>query len=487
MNKTKTSLAYRVYLIVVSSIAFCAILIGTYYYMESKFRIRNEIGNELKKKAHAVALRIDGNLLHNTTSSQDIFYEIQKIYLPAIKTQNDIDVPINIFRRKSPGRASLVLTTEPNDLFGAEYKMNSTMEKVFDAGDGAYSPIYTDKDGTWISAYFPVKDVNGLVTGVVELNRDIGYYIAALRFRLFKIIVLCFCGCFAGILLGVPLLKPILVSINKLSKAAHKIESGNYDEEIRMESSDEIGELANDLENMRLSFKRYIKQLKDAQDEIVRSEKLAAIGKMAGIISHELRNPLAAISNSVYFLKMKADKSEDEKIKKHLDILEKEVSSADRIIGDILHFGRPKDPVFAETDINEVVNTAVKKCVIGPNIEVVTRLEEGAVKIQADGSQLCQVFSNMILNAVQAMASGGQLTVITSKTAEAVDVQFIDTGVGIPQENLKKIFDPLFSTKPKGTGLGMSVCQGIVERHKGSITVESEVGKGTKFTIRLPS
>ncbi len=486
MAKIKSSLAYKVYLIVISSIASCALLIGVYYYVESKTLIREEIGDELQKKARTVAVKIDGNLLDSMTSPQDFFYEMQKIYLPEIKSQNDIEVPINIFKRKTSTYASLVLTTEPNNLFGAEYRINPTMKQAFNTGKTIYSPIYADKDGTWISAYSPVKNKDGLTVGVLELNREIGYYIRALGVRLLKIFALCFCGCFAGILLGIPLLKPILLSINMLSRAAHEIEGGNYDGEIKSKSSDEIGRLADDLEKMRLSFKRYIQQLKDAQDEVVRSEKLAAIGKLAGIVSHELRSPLAAINSSAYYLKTRLDKMEDEKIEKHLGILESEVNAADKIIGNILNFARPKEPIFVETDINEVMKISIRKADIAQGVEVTTRFEDETIKIPADGNQLCQVFFNLISNAVQAMPGGGRLTIETGRVEGFAEVHIIDTGVGIPKENLKKIFDPLFSTKPKGTGLGMSVCQGIVEKHRGALLVESEVGKGTKFTVRLP-
>lgn len=482
-TKIKNTLTFKVYLIVISSIAFCALLIGTYYYVESKALIRDEMGRDLKKKAQSVALQIDGNRIDKMESFQE---PLEKKLFLLMLSENEVAVPANIFKRKSSSLAYLVLTSEPGNLFGSEFRINPTMREVFSTGKSAYSSIYTDRNGTWISAYSPIKDMASSIIGLLELNYEIGHYIRALKIRLLGIVLLCFCGCFAGIFLGIPLLRPILSSIKSISKSAHEIERGNYDEDIKAESSDEIGQLAKDLDNMRLSFKRYIQQLKDAQDELVRSEKLAAIGKIAGMISHELRNPLGVMSNSIYFIKSKSDNIKDEKIKRHLDILEKEVFNAESIISDILAFGRPKEPIFADTNIADIIKMAVNKLGPAKDIEIITKFEDALINIPADGNQLCQVFYNIILNAAQAMPEGGRIMIEGNKSQEYIEVHISDTGVGIPKENLKKIFDPLFSTKPKGTGLGMSVCQGIIERHKGSLVVESEVGKGTRFTVKLP-
>lgn len=482
----KRSLTNKIYLIVVLSVACCALLIGTYYYIESMIRLRGEIGGDLERKARAIAITINEALLSNIKSPNDVFYTVGKNFLISTKAKYEIEIPINIFKRSEVNRASLILTTEPNRLFGAEYRMNSVMKMAFDSGSSVYSPIYSDQDGTWISAYAPIKNISGSVVGVVELNRNIGYYINMLKVRLLQILILCFCGCFVGIYIGMRLFKPILSSISMLSSASHKIESGNYDDEIKLESADEIGSLANDLEKMRISFKKYIKQLNEAHDELVRSEKLAALGKLAGIVSHELRNPLGVISNSVYFIKTRLAGAHDEKVKRHLEILEMEVSGADNIINNILSFGRIKEPLLAETNICEAIETSIKRVEVPGNVEMKNKSAGQKIMVQADKGQLGLVFYNIILNGVQAMPNGGKFTVEVVEKDGFAQARFSDTGTGISKENLKSIFDPLFSTKPKGTGLGLSVCQGIIEKHKGAIMVESELGKGTTFIIKLP-
>jgi len=227
--------------------------------------------------------------------------------------------------------------------------------------------------------------------------------------------------------------------------------------------------------------------VKEMQEKVIRSEKLAALGKLAGIVGHELRNPLGAIRNSVYFLKLKlASAMQDEKIKRHLDILDEEVTTSDKIITNILTFGRIKMPQLALVDIPEVIQASLEKLKVPADIEVSRQLEPGLPRIQADEDQLQQVFYNIMVNAIQAMSGGGRLTISAKMMDEFIEFDFADTGEGILQENLKKIFEPLFSTRIPGTGLGLTVCQDIVEAHKGNISVESEKGKGTKFTIKLP-
>lgn len=231
------------------------------------------------------------------------------------------------------------------------------------------------------------------------------------------------------------------------------------------------------------------KELKKIQDKLVRNEKLAALGKLAGAVGHELRNPLGVIRNSVFFLKMKLDKTlADEKIKKHLAILDEEVNTSDRIITDILAFGRVKEPQVAKININDVVKESISKSKLEmpENIELNIQLKSNLPEVLVDSAQIQQVFSNIILNAVQAMPKGGNLIITSIKKDKFIEVNITDTGEGIPKENLDKIFEPLFSTKVQGTGLGLSVCQSIIENHEGSIEVESEVGKGTKFIVKLP-
>ena len=206
---------------------------------------------------------------------------------------------------------------------------------------------------------------------------------------------------------------------------------------------------------------------------------------MASTVGHELRNPLGVINNSSYFLNMRLKDITDEKVVKHLKILEREVNSANLIISDLLDFARKKPLTLKETNLNDIVSDALSHISISENITVTTKLSK-IPPMLLDQEQIRRVFQNLILNAVQAMPEGGKLEVQTVKRDDSVEIAFKDTGVGIPEENLPRLFTPLFSTKAKGVGLGLSICKQIIEGHGGNIAVKSKVDKGSTLTVRLP-
>jgi len=235
------------------------------------------------------------------------------------------------------------------------------------------------------------------------------------------------------------------------------------------------------------------RELKEAQGRLVRAERLAAIGQLGAGVGHELRNPLGVIKNSIYYLNMKL-KDADEKVRKHLDIIDKEIARSNKIINDLLSFARVKAPDLREVQINALVEGALSRTPVPEKVAVVTELGEGLPPLMADPDQVEQVFINMISNAVQAMPDGGRLEIATRTEDGFIVTEFKDNGCGIPEENLGKLFEPLFTTKAKGIGMGLAVSKKLIEAHGGSIEVESpsaplrtgEVGVGTTFRVRLP-
>jgi len=236
----------------------------------------------------------------------------------------------------------------------------------------------------------------------------------------------------------------------------------------------------------RIWFFRDITHRKRMEEQLVRQEKLAVLGQLAGGVGHELRNPLGVIKNSVYFLNM-ALESKDPELLETLKILEKEVATSERIINSLLDFARDKPPLRRKVDIRQILPGILSRISVPGNIQVEYPVVNSLPRVMADPDQLDQVFGNIILNAVQAMPQGGRL-MIKSETREPgwVAVSITDTGVGIPEENIEKIFEPLFTSKAKGIGLGMAISKTFIESHCGSIEVQSKPGKGTTFTVKLP-
>jgi PAS domain S-box-containing protein len=217
------------------------------------------------------------------------------------------------------------------------------------------------------------------------------------------------------------------------------------------------------------------------------TEKLAALGELAGGVGHELRNPLGAIKNASYFLNMTLDQSDPE-VQETLGILEREVATAEGIITSLLDYARARPPMRRKVNVNEIVRQALSRVDIPQSISVVDELDSSMPPVMADPAQLLQVFTNIALNAVQAMPGGGHLTLHTEARGDDwTAVSFTDDGVGIAPEDRDKLFEPLFTRRAKGIGLGLSITRILVEGHGGSVEVASAVGRGSKFTVLLPA
>ena len=233
-------------------------------------------------------------------------------------------------------------------------------------------------------------------------------------------------------------------------------------------------------------------KLKTTQEDLIQAEKLTSLGQLAASIAHEINNPLAGVLTYTKLLarKVSGDTFEKEEALGYLAKMESEVSRCSRIIRNLLDFSRQTEPHFKLVDINQILEQVL--AMVGhqaqiQKVEIVKEFSSSLPEVMADFDQLQQVFTNLTLNAIQAMSGGGKLTLRTSVANSQVEVDVQDTGCGISKENLSKLFTPFFTTKEKGkgVGLGLAVVQRIIERHKGRIQVQSEVGKGTTFSIYL--
>ncbi len=275
--------------------------------------------------------------------------------------------------------------------------------------------------------------------------------------------------------------------ITELVSATKRISEGDLASKVPIRTRDEIGSLAASFNSMMESLQNAKDRLLAAQEELVRKEKLAMLGRVAGIVGHEIRNPLGVINNAVYYLKTVLPDA-DETTKEYLDIIRNEVAASKRIISDLLDFSRTKPPQKRHVSIVELVTQSLNKCTVPENVTVKTEIPETLPNAYTDPMQMEQVFSNLIRNAVEAMPDGGTLkiTAAVDRDAGMVRVGITDTGYGIPPENMKKLFQPLFTTKTMGLGFGLTVVKNLTEANGGRVEVESECGKGTAFAILLP-
>lgn len=232
-------------------------------------------------------------------------------------------------------------------------------------------------------------------------------------------------------------------------------------------------------------LKRAAHAAREAQDRLVRHEKLAVLGQLAGGLGHELRNPLGAIKNAAYYLNMVLKDPEPE-VGEMLEILQTETATSERIVASLLDFARPKRGAKRKVQVSDIVDEVLCRTVVPDNITVRRQFDVSAPQVWADRDQLVQVFGNLVLNAIQAMPGGGELTVALESRGEGVAVWVRDTGVGVTEENLSRLFEPLFTTKAKGIGLGLPITKALVEDHGGSIEVERVMGPGCSFAVWLP-
>ena len=233
-----------------------------------------------------------------------------------------------------------------------------------------------------------------------------------------------------------------------------------------------------------------ITELKEMEKRLTESERLAAVGQAAAMVGHDLRNPLQATAGTLYLARELLDSGQLEGAKKNvielLDSLDSQVHYMDKIVSDLQDYARPVYTELIETNLPALVEEAISSTKTPSNVEVSTMIQEGLTKIMIDPVLLKRVLINLALNGVQAMPNGGKLTITAGKTQDSIVISVQDSGVGIPAENLNRIFNPFFTTKAQGQGLGLAVCKRLIEAQGGTITVQSEPSKGSTFTIKIP-
>jgi PAS domain S-box-containing protein len=286
---------------------------------------------------------------------------------------------------------------------------------------------------------------------------------------------------------------PILTSISRLTNLTGEpigYVSVNSDISDVKKAEQSLKTYSEQLEEM---VAQRTKELMETQEKLVRREKLAVVGQLAGSVAHELRNPLAVINNSVYYLKMIL-KTPDQDTWEYLEMLSTEVRAAESIVSSLLDFSRTRSPVKENISIISLVEQVLQKVALPSQVELVQSLPADLPDVWVDPLQIEQVLDNLVSNAFQAMPDGGQLTISASLAPASTQgsppmltISVCDTGCGIPPENMDRLFEPLFSTKMHGIGLGLPLSKNLVESNGGNIQVSSQLDKGTTFIVALPA
>lgn len=320
-------------------------------------------------------------------------------------------------------------------------------------------------------------------------------------------------------LLGYLFTRQIVRPIEVMAGAARRLARGEFPQPVAATRQDEIGQLAlafnqmsrqlrQTLDELRAEvqvrrqaeaslsahtaeLERTIKQLRNAQEQLLRQERLAVLGQLAGSVGHELRNPLGVIANALYYLRSLLLEM-DGTAAQYLELIAQRVQEADKIVADLLNLSRTQPVQQDETSAQALIDAALARTAPAESVDVRVDVAAELPTLFVDAQQMGQVLTNLITNACQAMDDEGVLQISAhlrpaAQPAEsAVAIAISDSGPGIDEEVLPKIFDPLFTTKPGGIGLGLAICRNLIEVNRGKLAVACEIGSGCTFTVILP-
>jgi signal transduction histidine kinase len=293
-----------------------------------------------------------------------------------------------------------------------------------------------------------------------------------------------------NLLLVLLIVRTISRPLQKITLAAVQVTEGKYGTEIELrKSNDEIGLLANSFNEMSRKMSSDIEQMQQLNEQLIRTEKLAAMGTLAAGVAHEVNNPLASISSLIQIMRL--DSNLDDKTRDNLRLISTQIQRISQVTRDMMDFARIRPAAKSLININETIETGLRLASFDKSfqrLELTKHFEKNLPEVYADADQMQQVFLNLFLNARDAMPAGGEILIKTSENENEIIIEISDSGTGIGENDKKKIFDPFFTTKPagKGTGLGLAVCYGIITAHNGKVEVSSNEAGGTSFAISLP-
>jgi signal transduction histidine kinase len=370
-------------------------------------------------------------------------------------------------------------------------------------GEGTQSFVITTTE-TEISAFTVIKDINSKSIALVSVTDDRTAYVET-KSEIFTIsLLIAVMGIVFLLFSYLSMDRFVLSRLSNLDSELKRIsESGSLKERTKTEGNDEISNLSTRINGMldqlsvsqgrindyALTLEKTIEEkkneLEQANLKLVKTERMAAIGEIAGMVGHDLRNPLSGIRNAVFLLKKKYRPLLGDGGTELLMTIDRAVEHSDKIINDLLDYSRELHLDREEISPKTLLSYTLLAINIPSQIKVLQKVQD-LPKINVDPNYMQRVFTNLVKNAFDAMPSGGSLEISSTHDQETVTLSFADTGCGMSEDVRRRVFTPLFTTKAQGMGFGLSICKRVVEAHGGRIEVESGVNKGTKFDIVLP-
>ncbi|MCX7680596.1 MAG: cache domain-containing protein [Anaerolineae bacterium] len=356
-------------------------------------------------------------------------------------------------------------------------------ETVLEKGQPYVGRAYVVKEW-FVTRYEPLYNHQGQVVGSLYVGTPESAFLGLVRLFNERVAFIALVPGILAALIAVPITHAITAPISELVEAHRRLARGDMTVRVQARGSGELATLAR-------SFNSMAETLHKTQQELLHKERLASMGQLAAGVAHEINNPLGTILLFAEAMYKELSQAGDTQHCRDLQVIIEETTRCKNIVADLLNFARQQEVLAQETDLHgllEQVIAEAKRRPLFAEVEIVCHFDPNLPTIQADAAQLRQVFINLLNNGAEAMDGRGTITLTTHARGDQIEVQVSDTGCGIPEEHLSKLFTPFFTTKPpgKGTGLGLSIVYGIVKMHHGQITVSSKVGEGTTFSVFLP-
>lgn len=523
-SKIRYSLIFKFTLAISIVIIITSVVLSWFFISGQSLLLQNSIENKGIIIAHGLAGSCEYgvvaenydfllNLTKDTIKKDDVLYAViyddsGSVLAKSLVPTNDID--------------QFLEQTSFTDEYLASINKNGLETKILHIHEvGDVVEIVVPMVSYNTSGSYNFLPVNPMMSAKSKTPQMIGFVrvgltLERIKYQISKVtrssILLTVVVIFAAIIISIFLIKIIIRPIDELVIGTKQVAYGKLDYRVPLTSRDEFRDLAVSFNSMASDMEAHIKELnkekkkilalkvafedrsrelektlqkvQSMQKDLISAEKFATIGRLSSSVAHELRNPLASIKNISYFL-LKMGNYSNDKEKKMIQMLSDEVVRANKIITELLDYSKTKQINKLEIDISVLIDKAIKSVPVAENIKVIK--QSGPIIVFVDPDRIVQVLINLISNARDAMPQEGGSITISAKTVEdKLHISVVDTASGMSEETLAKLFEPLFTTKLKGIGLGLPIVKEIIEAHGGTMTVTSKLGVGTEFIILLP-
>ncbi len=469
----KESLNTKILILTVSLFVICSLMYGIFFSFQSKTALMDEFvtrGNALIKN---LALNAELEILIENRDGLKMLAEnlLQERDVQTVTIMND-------------SKQVLVDVTKPDQL-NKEYKeimsryVARTREEII-SDDFALSlqsdvQVQPEEDVEQVIGYIEVVfSKKGIIDTINSMRENM----------LLSAIGATIIGCIVALYFSRSIVKPI----RRLASATTRIARGDWETKLPIDSWDEVGRLTDSFNKMSASLIEKRRQLEETYTELSKQERMAEIGNFSMMIAHELKNPLGIIKGSVDIIAKEGVKAQVSRTM--MEYIQDEVKRLNRLVEDFLSFARPNPAHKSFVDINQVIHKIVNLIPLPEfkekDITLTVKLAPEIPEINVDEHQIYQTLVNIFNNAIQAISQKGEITIKTEHEQDGISITFMDTGVGISDEEKGKVFEPFFTKKQSGTGLGLAVVKKIIDNHKGTITIADREGGGTVFSLWLP-